>query len=382
MMRISRVAGLAVALIAVGYAGWHFTRAKPAPAEQAPPVPVSAAQAKQGQLPVYISNIGAVRALNSVDIRPQVGGVLIDVPVKEGDQVHKDQVLAVIDPRPLKAALDKAQAQLVQDQAQLSNAELDRQRYSSLASHDFASRQQLDTQTSTVNRLQGVISADQASIEDAQINLGYAVLKSPIDGRVGIRRVDPGNLIQANGTQPIITVVQEKPISVLFSLPESDLPRVRAAFNKGPLPALVDAPGSAQVLATGTLATIDNAVDPTSGTIQMRANFPNEDDALTSGQFVNVRLQVDTASGVVVPHTAIQHAQQGLFVFTIGDDKAVKRQDVKVSYDDGNQAVLTEGVDAGTQVVTAGQTRVGPGVKVAVNDGKESPAPAKQAAAQ
>lgn len=368
-MRIARLAVIGVVLVAAGYAAWHFTRPRQEAVAAAPPVPVTAAQAQQADIPVYLRTIGTVRALNSVDIRPQVGGVLLDVPVKEGDEVKKDQVLAVIDPRPLKAALDKANAQLVQDQAQLSNAQLDRQRYATLASRDFASRQQLDTQTSTVNRLQGVIASDQAAIDDAQINLSYAVLKSPIDGRVGIRRVDPGNLIQANGTQPIITVVQERPISVLFSMPETDLPTVQKANAKGPVPALADAPDGT-LLGTGALATIDNAVDPNSGTIQLRANFPNDDRTLTTGQFVDVRLQVDTASGVTVPHTAIQHAQQGLFVFTIQPDQTIKRQDIKLRYDDGQQAVLSDGVAAGTQVVSAGQTRVGPGTKVSFKDDK------------
>jgi multidrug efflux system membrane fusion protein len=373
-MKLTRTLVLGAALLGGGYAAWHFTRPAARQAAPPPPVPVTAAAAKQQDVPVYLRTIGNVRALNAVEIRPQVGGVLLDVSVKEGDQVKKGQVLTVIDPRPLKAALDKAQAQLTQDQAQLANAELDRQRFSALAKNDFASRQQLDTQVSTVSRLQGVVAADRASIDEAQINLGFSVLKSPLDGRVGLRRVDPGNLIQANSTgQGIISVVQEQPISVVFSLPETDLPTVREAMAKGALPVLANTADDRKTLGQGTLVTVDNAVDSSSGTIQLRANFANPDLALTAGQFVSVLLQVDTAHGVTVPHNAIQHGQQGLFVFTIAPDKSVKRQDVKVTYDDGKQSVIADGVTAGTNVVVAGQSRIGNGTKVAFKEGGGAP---------
>lgn len=352
-----------------GYAIWQFTRPANQTVQAAIPVPVSVVTSKQGSIPIYIPAIGNVRALNSIEIRPQVGGVLLDVSVSEGDMVKKGQVLAVIDPRPFKAALDKSQAQLTQDQAQLQNAQTDQKRYSSLAQREFASRQQVDTQNSTVNRYQGVIASDQASIDEANINLGYSVIKSPIDGKVGLRRVDPGNVVQANSTGTgIFSVVQEQPISVIFSLPETDLPTVRDAMRQGPLPALADAPGSDRVLDRGILATTDNAVNSDSGTIQIRANFPNPDMLLTPGQFVNVRLQVGTASGVMVPHIAVQNGQDGLFVFEIDANKAAQRQNVKVAYDDGKQAVISEGLAAGATVVTAGQSRIGNGTKVAFKE--------------
>lgn len=369
-----------VVLAGAGYAVWHFTRPAKQTVQAPEPVPVSVATSKQDSVPIYIPVIGNVRALNSIEIRPQVGGILIDVAVKEGDMVKKDQVLAVIDPRPFKAALDKAQAQLTQDQAQLQNAQTDQKRYSALAQRDFASRQQVDTQNSTVNRYQGVIAADQASIDEAKINLGYSVIKAPIGGKVGLRRVDPGNVVQANSATGIFSVVQEQPISVIFSLPEADLLTVRDAMSKGPLNAIADAPGGDRVLDRGLLATTDNAVNSDSGTIQIRANFPNPDMLLTPGQFVNVRLQVGVATGVTVPHVAVQNGQDGLFVFSVDANKAVKRQNVKVTYDDGKQAVLADGLAASTTVVTAGQSRIGNGTKVSFKEDGADAAPQRSAA--
>ena len=352
-----------------GYAAWQYTRPAKQTAAEPVPVPVSVAQSRQATIPIDYPTIGNVRALNSIEIHPQVTGVLLDVSVKEGDEVKKGQVLAVIDPRPFKAALDKAQAQLVQDQSQLQNAQSDQKRYSALAQRDFASRQQVDTQNSTVGRLQGVMTADGASIQEAQINLGYSVLRSPIDGKIGLRRVDPGNLVQANGSGPgIFSVVQEHPISVIFSLPETNLPTVRDAMKKGPLTTFADAPGSDRVLGQGVLTTTDNVVNSDSGTIQMRADFPNPDQMLTAGQFVNVRLQVGTASGVTVPHLAIQNGQNGLFVYEIDASKHVKQQAVKVTYDNGTDTVLASGLTEGATVVTAGQSRVGGGTLVSYKE--------------
>ncbi len=378
-MRTRYVLVLGALLAAGGYAAYHFTRPAHDDAPPPRPVPVTAGQAKEQSLPIYLRGIGSVTALNSVEIRPQVGGVLIEVPVKEGQLVKKGDVLAVIDPRPYKAALDKAQAQVTQDQAQLDNAKLDLVRYSSLARTDFASRQQVDTQQATVNRLQGVVAADNAAIEEAQINLSYCVLNSPMDGRIGLRRVDPGNLIQANMTGPgIISVVQDQPISVLFTLPETELPKIRAAQKAGPPTVLADSTDESSQLATGTLLTTDNAVDSSSGTIQLKAVFPNPDLALTPGEFVNVRLQIGVAKGVTVPHTAVQHGQDGLFVFAIKPDQTIERKVIQLAYDDGTNSVLTKGLDAGAQVVVAGQTRIGTGTKVTTGNQGQQAAPPGQ----
>ncbi len=357
----------AVLVIGGGYGGWRAfsgqgRQDQPA---QPPPVPVTVAESKAADVPVYLRGIGTVQALNAVEVHPQVGGVLVGVPVREGQDVKQGDPLAVIDPRPYKAALDKAQAQLQQDQAQLDNAQADFKRYSNLVRNDFASRQQVDTQSSTVSRLQGVIAADNAAIEDARLNLGFCVVHAPMDGRVGLRRVDPGNLIQANSSGAgILLVVQVHPIAVVFTLPETDLPRVRQASVHGPLTVLADSSDGRDELARGTLLTPDNAVNASSGTIQFKATFPNTEDQLTPGGFISTRLLIDTLHGVTVPHDAVQHGQQGLYVFTVKPDQTADRRDIQLGYDDGKVALIAKGVEAGEQVVVSGQTRVGLGTRV------------------
>ncbi len=361
----------AVLLIGGGYGGWRAfaARGNQDQAAQTPPVSVTTAEGKAADVPVYLRGIGTVQALNAVEVRPQVGGVLLDVPVREGQDVKQGDTLAVIDPRPYKAALDKAQAQRQQDEAQYENAQADFKRYSSLARSDFASRQQVETQQSSVGRLQGVLAADDAAIEEAQLNLGFCVLHAPMDGRVGLRRVDPGNLIQANSTGAgILSVVQVRPIAVLFTLPEGDLPRVREASTHGALAVLADSSDGRDQLARGTLLTADNAVNASSGTIQFKATFANDGDRLTPGQFVSTRLLVDTAHGVTIPHEAVQHGQSGLYVFTVKPDKTADRRDIQLSYDDGTTAVIGKGVNEGEQVVLSGQTRLGAGTRVNPQD--------------
>ncbi len=367
----------AVLLVGGGYGGWRAFggHGKPEGAAPPPPVPVTTAESTTADVPVYLRGIGTVQALNAVEVHPQVGGVLIDVPVREGQDVKQGDTLAVIDPRPYKAALDKAQAQRQQDEAQLENAQADLKRYSSLVRNDFASRQQVETQQSTVARLQGVIAADDAAIEDARLNLGFCVMHAPMDGRVGLRRVDPGNLIQANSSGPgILSVVQVHPISVVFTLPEEDLPRVRQASAQGELPVLADSSDGQDELARGTLLTADNTVSTSSGTIQFKATFPNADDRLTPGQFVSTRLRVETLHGVTVPHEAVQHGQQGLYVFTVKPDKTADRRDIQLGYDDGKTVLIAKGIDAGEQVVVSGQTRVGPGTRVSPQGQPGAPA--------
>lgn len=377
---------IAVAVLATaGFFGWRELDRKPPPAPPPPPVPVSAAAAKEADVPVYLRGIGTVRALNMAEVRPQVGGILLAVPVNEGDRVKKGDVLAVVDPRPFQADLDKARAQRIQDQAQLDNARTDLGRYSSLAKGEFASRQQVDTQRSSVDRLAGVVQGDDATVETAQINLGYTVVRAPLDGQVGLRRVDAGNLVQANGTGPgIFSVVQVQPISVVFTLPAAGLPQIRAAMARGPVPVLADTSDTSQELARGVLLTPDNTVDTASGTISLKAQFDNDNQALTPGQFVSVRLQSDRARGIGIPHEAIQHGQDKLFVMIAKPDKTAEIHDVQVAYDDGKVAVLSKGVAAGDTVVTSGQSRIGNGTRLAIQDPNAPPgqAPGQDSAPQ
>lgn len=356
-------------LVAGGYFGWREFGHKEQKPQPPPAIPVTAAAAHTADLPVYLIGIGTLRAFNAVEIHPQVGGILVNVPVREGDEVKKGDVIAVIDPRPYQVALDKARAQRKQDQAQLDNAELDAKRYTALARNDFASRQQVDTQVSTVTRFQGLVAADDAAIEDAQINLGYCVVHAPLDGRVGLRRVDAGNLIQANATGPgIFSIVQDRPIAVVFTLPESTLPSVKAAMARGPVAVLADTSDKTAELAQGKLLTPDNAVDTASGTIGLKAVFDNANGALTPGQFVSVRLQSGASSGVAVPREAIQHGQDGLFVLVVKPDKTADRRVVTVAYDNGKTAIVSKGVADGDQVIVSGQSRVSTGSRLALHD--------------
>lgn len=375
-MRFPYALALAAVLLAGGgYAAWREFGAPKSQnqAPQTPAVPVTVATSKTADVPVYLRGIGTVQALNSVEVHPQVGGVLISVPVREGQDVKQGDTLAVIDPRPYKAALDKAQAQLQQDQAQLENAKADLTRYSSLARSDFASRQQVDTQQSSVARFQGVIAADKAAIDDAQLNLGFCVLHAPMDGKVGLRRVDPGNLIQANSSGAgILSLVQVRPIALVFTLPEEDVQRVRDASSHGTLTVLADSSDGRNELARGTLLTTDNAVNASSGTIQLKATFPNADDRLTPGQFVSTRLLIRTAHGITIPHEAVQHGQNGLYVFTMKPDNTADRRNIELAYDDGTTAVIGKGVDEGEQVIVSGQTRVGQGAKLSPQEQSRS----------
>ena len=333
-----------------------------------PPVPITQAAAKTEDVPVYLRGIGTVQALYTVEMKAQVSGVLLDVPIHEGEEVKKGTVVATIDPRPFKAALDQATAKRQQDQAQLENAQLDLKRYMSLARSEFASRQQVDTQQAAVASQQAAVAADTAAVETASLNLSYCYITAPIDGRVSLRHVDPGNLIEASSQSTgIVSITQIRPISVVFTLPEHDLGQVQDAMQAGPLTVYADSTDGRTQLAQGTLLTPNNQVDVPTGTVQFKSTFENKDSKLWPGEFVNARLLVDTIRGVTtVPHVAVQHGQEGLFVFVVKPDNTVQQQSVTVAYDDGTRAVVSKGLSPGENVVTAGQSRLGNGTHVAL----------------
>ena len=335
-------------------------------AEAPPPVPVTAAKAELEDVPVYLRGLGTVQAFNIVRIRAQVNGTLIAVPVTEGEEVQQGQIVAEIDPRPYKAILDEAVAQRAEDLAQLSSAKLDLARFQNLAARNFASAQQVDDQQAMVNKLIATAEADEAAIEAARINLDFCTIRAPITGHVGFYQTDVGNLIETSAETNILTIAEDRPISVVFTLPEADLPRIQQTMAKGSLPVFAYSSDGTTKLAEGMLLTPNNAIDTATGTIGLKATFGNETDKLWPGEFVNAWLLIDTQHQVVtIPVPAIQHGPDGLFVYTVKPDDRVAQQAVEIGVQEAGRAVVTKGLQAGENVVVAGQSRLIPGVRVA-----------------
>ncbi len=342
----------------------HRAAAQSVPAP-APAVPVIVVKATRQNVPEYADGIGTVQALNSVLIRSRVDGTLMQVPVKEGQEVKAGDLVAVIDPRPFKAALDQAMAKKAQDQASLQNAKLDLARYASLARQDFASRQQLDTQQALVAQYTAQVEADQAAIETAQLNLSFCYITSSIPGRVGLRLQDPGNLVHATDTTGIISITQDHPITVVFTLPQEDLPDITRAMANGAVPVLAFTGDGKQQLDSGTLLAPNNSVDTSTGTIQLKAEFANTKNVLWPGEFVQAHLQTGVANdAVTVPQAAIQHGPNGLYVYVTKPDHTAELQPVTVGYQTPQMAVVTKGLNGGEQVVVDGVLRLQPGVRV------------------
>ena len=335
-------------------------------------VPVTATTVAQGRLPIELSNIGTVQAWQSVVVRTRVNGTLDRVFFKEGQEVQPGDRLAEIDPRPYQAALDAAAAKKAQDEAVLANAIRDLARYASLASRDFASRQQLDTQQALVAQTRATIEGDDAAIAAARINLGYTMITAPIPGRVGLRIVDPGNVVQTTDASGIVTIAQDHPIAVIFALPQQDIPAIHAAMAAGAgsgRQAEVDAYASDDRtrLAQGHLVTMDNAIDPATGTIRLKAEFANADNALTPGQFVQARLIVRTEpAALTVPSVAVERGTDGLFVFRVAANDTVQVVKVRVGQDNGQVAQILSGLAKGDRVVVNGQSRLTAGTHVSV----------------
>jgi multidrug efflux system membrane fusion protein len=376
--RCAAGAVLAAALATLGWSGG--ATAQGSPPQGSPPqggipsgVPVQATTAKRQDVPVLLRNIGTVQAWNSVQVRARVDGTLDTVFFKEGQTVRRGDPLALIDPRPYAAALALAQAKKAADEAQLVNAQRDLARYASLSRNDFASRQQVDTQAATVAQFEANIKGDVAAIATAQLNLDFCHINAPLEGRVGLRQVDPGNQIHATDTQPIVSITQIHPIAVIFTLPQDDLPQIQAGMARGSVPVLAATSDDKAVLSQGSLETIDNTIDTTTGTIRLKAVFDNADDKLWPGQFVNVGLQVDTLHDVVtVPSPAVQRGPDGLYAYVVKPDSTVAMQPVEVRQDDGQTAVIAKGLDGGVEVVTNGASRLQNGTAVTVRLAKAS----------
>jgi membrane fusion protein, multidrug efflux system len=329
-------------------------------------VNVSVARATARNVPVLLSNIGTVQAFQSVLIRARVDGTLNDIDFTEGQTVKPGDLLAQIDPRPYLAALDAAKAKKASDEAALVNDKTNEARDSALLKNSFASKQTYDNDVAGVAQLQANIQGDNATIAAAQLNLDFTRITAPIGGRVGLRLVDPGNLIHATDTTGIVNIDQIQPITVLFSLPQDNLPDVQAAMARGALNVLAYSPDSGALLGQGQLLTIDNEIDQSTGTFRLKAVFPNTNNALWPGQAVSAALQVNVLkNAVTLPSRAINRGPDGLYVFVVQPDQTVAMQPVTVEQDNGQVAVIASGLQAGLQVVTDGQSKLQSGTKVA-----------------
>jgi multidrug efflux system membrane fusion protein len=360
----------------VGAALWY----KPAPTEEAKgrgrneAIPVLASPATISNVPIYLDGLGTVQAFQSVTVKPQVDGKLIEVRFTEGQDVKAGDVLAKIDPATFQATLDQALGKLAQDQANLANARVDLVRYQKLAATAYTSAQQSDTQKSLVAQLEAQVRQDQAQVDTARTQLGYTTLTAPIDGRTGIRQVDAGNIVHASDTTGVVVITTLKPISVVFTLPQQALPQVAKAMQAGKPEVLAmnqaaGPLGAGKPLDRGELTVLDNQVDPTTGTIKLKATFPNPDLKLWPGGFVGVRLHVDTAEGAItVPDAAVQRGPRGSFLYVIGADNTVTRRDVTIGHEDAQLAIVTTGLKDGEKVVTDGASRLNEGSKVRITD--------------
>jgi membrane fusion protein, multidrug efflux system len=382
--RTRRAATWTLVLLALAGVGYYFLaggnqaqRASRSRFAADGPVPVVAVAAKRADVPVYLDAVGTARALNTVTVRPQVDGKLISVNFKEGEDVKKGDVLAQIDPTTFQAALDQALAKKAQDEAQLANGKIDLERYERLAATNAINRQQADTQRALVAQYAALVQADQAAIDNARAMLAYTTIAAPIAGRTGIRQVDAGNIVHASDASGIVVITQVTPIAVLFNLPQQNLDRVNAAFAKGALPVDALRSDNDAVIAHGALTVVDNQVDQSTGTVRLKAEFANPDLQLWPGQFVNVRLLLDTLKQVVViPTGAVQRGPKGTFVYVVKDDNSVAMQPITVRQQDEDQVVVASGVEAPQRVVITGFARLTEGIKVAATTpGEPPPAP-------
>lgn len=331
-------------------------------------VPVSIATAQLQDMPYYLTGLGGVSAFYTVSIKTRVDGELVQVNFKEGQYVNKGDLLVVIDPRPYQVALEQAQASLFKDQASLRDAKLNFERFKGLLQNSGAmSQQQVDTQAALVDQLEGTVRTDQATIDNAKLNLVYCHITSPISGRVGLRLVDPGNIVHATDTNPLLVITQLQPIAILFTIPEDQLPEVASHMAKATLEVDAYSRDNQTKLATGKLLTIDNQIDTSTGTGKLKAVFENKDNALWPNQFVNIRLLLEVRKhSTTVPAAAIQRGPQGTYVFVAKADKTVDIRPVQVAFIQDNIANITSGVSANENVVTDGQDKLQAGTKIEV----------------
>src|SRR6266853_6539269 len=365
---------LIAAVGAAGYFGWQRfygpnpgakteSAQKSSSSPRAAPVRVSIAPVEKADFPVYLTGLGTVQGFNTVVVRTRVDGQIDKIAFKEGQLVNQGDLLVQIDPRPFQAALDQAKAKKAQDEANLANANLDLQRFTRLG--EFATRQQTDTQRSTVAQLTAQIAADDAAIANAQTQLDYTQVKAPISGVAGLRQVDIGNIVNAATQTGVVTIAQIEPIAVIFTAPEEQLPYINEAQSVEPLKVIAITTDGKKPLAEGTLSVINNQVDTTSGTIRLKGVFDNKNHALWPGQSVSTRLLVKTLKdATVVPDDAVQHGTNGLYAYAVTTDNKADLRKIKVSQSIDGRSVVDEGLKPGERVITGGQFKVQPGTLV------------------
>src|SRR4051812_26558941 len=373
-----------VALAALGYLGWQrfhgpdaTAKTENAPSSPArPAVRVTIAPVEKADFPVYLTGLGNVQGFNTVVVRSRVDGQIDQIAFKEGQLVNQGELLAEIDPRPYQAALDQAKAKKAQDEANLANANLDLQRFTRLG--EFATRQQTDTQRSTVAQLTAQIAADNAAIFNAQTQVDYTSVKAPISGIAGLRQVDVGNIVNASTQTGIVTIAQIEPIAVVFTAPEEQLPSINEEQNKQALKVTALTTDGKKTLSEGSLAVVNNQVDTTTGTIRLKAVFDNKDHALWPGQSVSTRLLVTTLKdATVAPDQAVQHGTDGLYAFAVNADNKAELRKLKVANSVDGRTLIEDGLKPGERVIVAGQYKVQPGSVVATKVANSDAAPAR-----
>ena len=383
---ISAISALAVTAIVGALVVTHrlpFKAAAAAKPPAVPTVPVVAGTVNSGDVPIYLQGVGTVIAYNTVIVRSQIQGQITKINFSEGQTVHTGDLLAVIDPRPYQAQLDQATANRSRDEAQLTNAQANLKRYTTLGNQGWATPQLVETQTAQVAQLNAAIKADEAAIEWAQTQLSYTQLTSPIDGVTGIRQIDIGNIIHPTDPNGLVVVTQVEPISVIFTLPETSLPQIQGHLADGALKIEAYSQDNTIKLDEGKLTLIDNEILQTTGTIRLKADFPNTAHRLWPGELINAWLLLDTRqNGLTVAASAVQQGQQGAYVYVINPDNTVAARPVVVAEVSGGQALIDQGLTADEQVVVDGQYKLEPGARVNILHGKAAEEFAAQNAQQ